>query len=131
MIREDIKSQIESERAAGFPDLVRMVGLLCDLVGEKPDPDLDLTENAYAWYLGVIELTMTRVCRGEAVDSDLLEVALWADEWWEDFEATFPRESFSLADWEMNRVPGESVAEYEARLDLFRTNAPSNARRWR
>ena len=33
---------------------------------------------------------MTRVCRGESVDSDLLEIAIWADEWWPDFEATFP-----------------------------------------
>lgn len=40
--------------------------MLCDLVGEKPDPDLDLTENAYAWYLGFIETTMTRVCRSKA-----------------------------------------------------------------
>lgn len=91
MIREDIKSQIDSERAAGFPDLVRMVDLLCDLVGEKPDPDLDLIENAFAWHVGYIEITMTRVCRGESVDSDLLDIAIWSDEWWKEFEATFPR----------------------------------------
>lgn len=89
MVREDIKAEIDTAHAEGFPNLSRMVDLLCDLVGEKLDSDLDLTENAYAWHLGVIELTMTRVCRGESVDSDLLEIALWADEWWEEFEATF------------------------------------------
>lgn len=89
MVREHIKAEIEAARAEGFPNLSRMVDLLCDLVGEKPDPDLDLTENAYAWYLGFIEITMTQVCRGEPVDSDMLEIALWADEWWEELEATF------------------------------------------
>lgn len=36
------------------------------------------------------------------------------------FEQMGAEEGFSLADWEMDRVPGESDAEYEARLDLFR-----------
>lgn len=91
MIREDIKSQIDTERAAGFPDLSHMVHLLCDLVGERPDPGLDLIENAFAWYVGFIEITMTRVCRGEIVDGDLLDIAIWSDAWWKEFEATFPR----------------------------------------
>lgn len=38
MNREGIKAEIEAARAEGFPDLSRMVDLLCDLVGGRPDP---------------------------------------------------------------------------------------------
>ena len=49
MIRGDIKQQVDAERSAGFPDLERMVALLCELVDDRPDPDLNPTENAHAW----------------------------------------------------------------------------------
>lgn len=84
-----IRAEIAASRAAGFPDLGKAVELLHRLIGDKPDPDMDLIDSAYAWHIGVLEITIARAYRGEAVDGDMLEIAIWADGWWPQFEATF------------------------------------------
>ncbi len=41
-------------------------------------------------------------------------------EYMDSFEQIGEGDRFSLADWEMDRVPGESDEDYETRLNLFR-----------
>jgi hypothetical protein len=79
-----LRAEIESDRAAGFPDPADTVRRLHAMVGEDVDSALSLENNADAWWIGFVELPIGRIFKGEAVADEVREIALWADEWWDD-----------------------------------------------
>jgi hypothetical protein len=77
-----IRAEIDSDRAAGFPDPAATVRRLHVMVGEDIDPAMSLANNADAWWIGFVELPIGHIFKGEAVADEVREIALWADEWW-------------------------------------------------
>lgn len=86
MLNLAIRTTIEADRAAGFPDPAGTVRRLHELIGEELNPAWSLVDNANAWWLGCVEIPFGRMCKGEVVAPEVREIALWADEWWNDFE---------------------------------------------
>lgn len=79
-----LRADIDSARAAGFPVPAATVRRLHALVGEDVDPAMSLVNNADAWWIGFVELPIGRMCKGEVVADEAREIALWADEWWDE-----------------------------------------------
>ncbi|MBP0440710.1 hypothetical protein [Tianweitania sediminis] len=84
MLDPVLREKIEAERAAGFPDPAAAVALLFEAVGETLDPDVPLVDEADAWWIGCVELTIGRMLAGQEVNAKLGEIALWVDEWWDE-----------------------------------------------
>jgi hypothetical protein len=82
-----IRAEIESDRAAGFPDPAATVRRLHASVGEDVDPAMSLVNNADAWWIGFVELPIGRIFKGEDVGDEAREIALRADEWWNELRA--------------------------------------------
>jgi hypothetical protein len=82
-----LRAEIESDRVAGFPDSAATVLRLHAMVGEDLDPTVSLVDNADAWWIGFVELPIGRIFKGEVVADEVREIALWADEWWDELRA--------------------------------------------
>lgn len=85
-----IRSEIEADRAAGFPDPAETVRRLHAMVGVDMSPGMSLTDNADAWWLGYVEFPIGRICKGIEVEGDMREIAVWVDPWWDELREKLP-----------------------------------------
>lgn len=82
-----IRYQIDEAREAGFPDPAAAVRLLFQAAGDRLDTNARLVDEADAWWFGFVEIPIALACRGGEVSQERLDIAVWADEWWDDLRS--------------------------------------------